>query len=71
MTRKSRADRASILDKELPLAHQTGFSSTELFLAPQSNTAHQQVVLYRKHRRLVYMQYESPLLITPQVREQQ
>lgn len=60
-----------ILDKELPLANQIASSSTKLFLAPQSNAAYTQVVLYRKYCSIVYMQYESPLLITPQVREQQ
>lgn len=71
MTRKSRAETAYILDKELPLANWIVFSSRKLFLAPQSNTAHMQVILYRKYCSIVYMQYESLLLITPQVREQQ
>lgn len=60
-----------ILDKELPLANQIAFRSTKLFLAPQSNSAHTQVALYRKYCSIVYMQYEHLLLITPQVRGQQ
>lgn len=45
MMRKSRAETAYMLDKELPLANQIVFRSTKLFLATQSNTAHIQVVL--------------------------